>query len=380
MRGLTHRWIPPDLNDPGGSPESGVATATVGAARLEPLVARVLLARGKRTYEEIAAFCHPRLTDLHDPALLPDIDKAAQRLLSALSAGEPIVIYGDYDVDGMTATAILFHTMRAIAPGAPVSTYVPHRLDEGYGLHSEAIEQLAREGARVVVSVDCGVTAFEPATVARRLGLDLIITDHHNLAGEGAASTQGDEQLPDAFAVVHPRRKCSAYPFPDLCGAAVAFKLAWRMATTAAGGRVGDAMRSTLLDMLALAALGTIADIVPLVGENRLIARHGLARLRSTGLQGLATLIEVSGLAGENIDAEHVGFWLGPRLNACGRMGHAREAVELLTTAPPDEARRIATKLTALNEDRQKTERAITPAWSASSAPSLSGATTDPRS
>jgi len=343
-----------------------VGSGRGGGDGLEPLVRRVLRARGLSDPSAAAAFCEPRLTDLHDPSLLTDLDRAAERLLDAVRRREPIVIYGDYDTDGVTATAILFHTLRAIDPEAQISTYVPHRIDEGYGLHGEAIAQLAAEGARVVVSVDCGITAFDAARAARRAGLDLIITDHHNLtidgAGDGGASVS--EAVPEAFAVVHPRRVGSRYPFGDLCGAGVAFKLAWRLATTASqggsvGGRVGSEMRAVLLDMLALAALGTIADVVPLVGENRIIARHGLARLRHTNLIGLSALIGASGLDGESIDAELVGFRLGPRLNACGRLGHAREAVELLTTATGEQAARIAEGLSQVNERRQRTERAI---------------------
>lgn len=357
MRGLTHRWLPLLLDEVPASlaPEGG----------LEPLVSRILRARGFADASAAAAFCQPRLTELHDPSLLPDLDLAARRLLDALRRNERIVIYGDYDVDGMTATAILFHTMRALHPEAAVATYVPHRLDEGYGLHVEAIEQLARDGAQVIVSVDCGVTAFHAAAAARRAGVDLIITDHHNLPAPEDVVSGAVDGLPDAFAIVHPRRPGSKYPFGDLCGAGVAFKLAWRLATLAQGAeagngaRVSESMRAVLLDMLALAALGTIADIVPLVGENRLIARHGLARLRSTQLVGLGTLIEVAGLSGESIDAEHVGFCLGPRLNACGRMGHAREAVELLTTATEKGARAIATSLNEMNEERRRIERRI---------------------
>lgn len=349
MRGLTHRWKPPRLLQPPPGPL---------APGLEPLVARVLCARGFADPAAAAAFCHPRLVELHDPSLLPDLDRAAARLLDALRRDQLIVIYGDYDVDGMTATAILFHTMRAIAPGARIRTYVPHRLDEGYGLHTPAIEQLAADGAQVIVSVDCGITAFEPALAARRSGVDLIITDHHNAPNADSADAA---PLPDAYAIVHPRRPGSTYPFGDLSGAGVAFKLAWRLATlpSGQGARVSEDLRAVLLDMLALAALGTIADVVPLVGENRLIARFGLDRLRHTRIEGLNHLIAVSGLAGASLDAEHVGFALGPRLNACGRMGHAREAVELLTTATGDHAHAIAQNLTAMNEERRREERSI---------------------
>jgi len=180
-----------------------------------PLVQRVLASRNIND----AAFLDPKLSEMHNPSLMPDIDKAAERILRALKDGEPVVIYGDYDVDGVTSTAIVFHMMRELEPAADIRTYVPHRVDEGYGLAVAAIEQLAADGAKVIVSVDCGVTATEPAKAAKRLGVDLIITDHHN-------PPEKMEDLPDAFAVVHPRRPDSRYPFGELSGAGVAYKLA----------------------------------------------------------------------------------------------------------------------------------------------------------
>jgi single-stranded-DNA-specific exonuclease len=303
--------------------------------------------------EAVAPFLEPKLTMLHDPSLMPDLDKAAQRLLRAARGGEKVVIYGDYDVDGVTATAILRHTLKQIEPGAVVDSYIPHRLEEGYGLNTGAIEELARQGAGVIVSVDCGVTAIEPAAAARRAGVDLIITDHHN-------PPASDADLPDAFAVVHPRRPGSAYPFADLSGSGVAYKLAWRLATMAGGAsRVDGAMRALLIELLAFAALGAIADVVPLQGENRVIARHGLHRIKHSPIIGLRALVEASGLAGERVDAWDVAFRLAPRLNASGRMSHARDAVELFTTDNPERAKTIAEALTEQNNQRRTVERQI---------------------
>lgn len=305
--------------------------------------------------DAVRAFCDPRLSHLHDPGLLSGIDAAAARLALALRRRERIAIYGDYDVDGITASAILFHTLRTADPQAVVRCYVPHRVDEGYGLHVEALTLLAQEGATAVVTVDCGITAVEPARLARQLGMDLIVTDHHQPRADGV--------LPDAHAVVHPMLRGDggqAYPFPDLCGAGVAFKLAWRLATHWCGGeRVSEAFRTTLMEMLPLVALGTIADVVPLRGENRVLASAGLRAIRSSPLAGLQALIQESGLAGEGIDCEKVGFVLAPRLNACGRLGHAAAALRLFTDAGPDEAEAIAAELTALNRQRQRTEQAI---------------------
>ncbi|MGD9789119.1 MAG: single-stranded-DNA-specific exonuclease RecJ [Phycisphaerales bacterium] len=349
-RGLRARWFGPTA-----SPN------TQGS-----LIDRVLAARGLASgTPEAARFLTPSLKDLHDPTLLAGIDTAAERLLRAARDREQIVIYGDYDVDGVTATAILYHTLLTLYPGASIETYVPHRIDEGYGLNAEAIARLADAGARVIVSVDCGITAFEPARVAKARGVDLVITDHHTMSPEAGV------QLPDAFACVHPAIESgpgACYPNADLCGAGVAFKLAWRIATLHAGGggggessgeRVSPRVRETLLDMLALASLGVIADVMPLVGENRVIARFGLSRMKSTQVEGLHALIDASGMGGERVQADDVGFKLAPRLNACGRMGHAKEAVELLTTATGARARAIAEELTRQNDTRRATERAI---------------------
>lgn len=317
------------------------------------LVQRVLTARGLTDPETSKAFLHPALTQLHDPSLIPDLDRAATRLLEALKSGEPIAIYGDYDVDGVTATAILYHTLLALSPGASVRTYVPHRLEEGYGLNEGAVRQLAAEGARVIVSVDCGITATLPARAAREAGADLIITDHHN-------PPAAIEDLPPAYAVVHPRRPDSAYPFHHLSGAGVAYKLAWRLATMHCGSsRVSASMRTLLIDLLAFAALGAVADVMPLVGENRVLARFGLARVKQSSFEGLRALVEASRLTGENIDSEHAGFALAPRLNACGRLGHARDAVELFTTATGPRAAEIAGTLSKMNDQRRRMEQKI---------------------
>lgn len=342
---------------------AGGREAGAGGVGGGSLVTRVMRARGLD--ESISAtFLEPLLTHMHDPSAMPGMDRAAERILAAARGGEAIAIYGDYDVDGVTATTILFHVIRAIAPDAMVTTYVPHRVDEGYGLNPEAVRELCAQGHRVIISVDCGVTAVEPARVAREMGSDLIITDHHNMLEPDDA---GCVRLPDAYAIVHPRlgsdgreNGVGTYPFGDLCGAGVAFKLAWRLATMAAGGhRVAEPMRHLLLDMLALASLGVVADVVPLLGENRVMARFGLRRIKTSPLTGLKALVEASGLSGAAVEADDVGFKLGPRLNACGRMGHAREAVELFTTANEERAKEIAERLTKLNNERRSTEQAI---------------------
>ena len=344
VRGLTKRWLfRPELE----------TLPKLGQSSIIPLIDRILHARGLAGQDQFRRFCQPKLTDLHDPQLLPNIDSAASKLVEAIRAGRNLVIYGDYDVDGITGTAILYHVIKAVAPEANLKTYVPHRLEEGYGLSSDALRQLKNDGANLVISVDCGITAVEPALVAKKIGLDLIITDHH-------CPPENEGDLPDAIAIVHPSIKGSVYPFSDLCGAGVAFKLAWHFATTWCNSkRVGESLQKTLLDMLPLAALGTIADVVPLVDENRTIAMFGLRWIKQTPIAGLKALIEVSGLMEDNIDSEKVGFILAPRLNACGRMGHAEDAIKLLTTAQGQEAITIAEQLTTLNRQRQKTQRDI---------------------
>lgn len=340
-RGLTALW------------EERASAGACEAPDVPALVARVLAARRLTGGEETEAFLNPSLLALHDPSLLPGADRAAERLLRALRVRESVVIYGDYDVDGVTATAILWHTMKEIEPGADVRTYIPHRLDEGYGLNPEAIATLAGEGAAVIVTVDCGITATESAAVARDLGVDLIITDHHNTPARA-------EDLPVAYAAVHPRLPGAEYPFGDLCGAGVAYKLAWRLVTLAQGSaRVSGRQRELLIHLLGLAALGVIADVVPLRGENRVIARFGLGRVKRSPIAGLRALVDASGLGGADIDAERVAFTLAPRLNACGRLGHAREAVQMLTVASYEEAYAIAEELNRQNAERRKIEDAI---------------------
>ena len=351
------------------------------------LVAKLLAQRDIQTTDQAKKFLYPKLTDLHDPAWLHDNRKTALRLVQAVHEKQPIVIYCDYDVDGVCAGAILWHVLKLAQ--ADVHIYVPHRIDEGYGLNVQAIQAIAQgqlkiespalltennspdqpleppspnkafHGKPLIISVDCGITAMEPAQKARELGVDLIITDHHEF--------DSNTGLPPAYAIVHPRLKQTsfpqapeAYPCPYLCGAGVAFKVAWQFAKEFCGSqRVSSLFKDLLLDLLSLAALGTIADIVPLKDENRVITMYGLGHIKRTKNPGLNALIDAGKLRDEKIDAYHVGFVLGPRLNACGRMGHAREAVVLLTTAQGEEASQIAAFLSKQNDQRRAVEKAI---------------------
>lgn len=318
-----------------------------GRINAHPLIAQLLHNRGIRDENEARLFLSPQLKALYPPEQLPGATQAAALIADKIRDKKKIAIYGDYDVDGITATAILWHLLQLT--GSEVSYYIPHRLEEGYGLNADALRQLHNEGVDTVITVDCGATAVEEAQLARQLGLTLIITDHHTLG----------DPLPDADAIVHPRLD-NTYPNPDLCGAGVAFKLAWAIAQNLSRAeRVSPEFRDFLLDATALAALGTVADVSSLLGENRIITRFGLVGLAESKRDGLRALIESAKLTDTRLNSEHAGFWLAPRLNAAGRMGHAQLAVELFTTADLPRAEEIALYLTEQNRQRQNLERRI---------------------
>ncbi len=319
------------------------------AAGVPSVVAALLTARGVTAADQVQAFLAGTMADLRDPESLPGISAAADRILAAARAGRRIVVYGDYDADGMCATAILMSCLEAI--DAPATWYVPDRLEEGYGLNAAALESLAAGGAGLVVTVDCGIASVTEARRARDLGLELIITDHHSFG----------DSLPAADVLVHPRLPGAGYPFGELCGAGVAFKLAWAIATRASGAKqVTPRLREMLLRGMGLAALGTVADVVPLLDENRIYVKHGLECLRRRGGPGLARLIELAGLHEKSaLEAEDVAFRLAPRLNAAGRLGQAACGIELLTTADPARAASLATYLHELNAQRETEERSI---------------------
>jgi len=322
-----------------------------------PTVAQILFNRDIADVETARQFMRPNMNDLIVPERLPGARQAAERIAAAVSRRDRIVIYGDYDVDGITGVSILWHCLTLA--GANVDYYIPHRLDEGYGIHAAAVEQLAAEGAKLIVTVDCGITGVAAAEAARRRGVELIITDHH----QPHVAEDGSIELPDAL-IVHPALPdddCPRYANPHISGAGVAFKVAWAVAQAICGAeKVSEKYREFLRDALALAALGTVADVVPLTGENRLIARFGLGGLTMCRLHGVVALIESAGLTGKKLSGYDIGFKLGPRLNAIGRMGHARLAVEMFTRAAPDEAARIAKNLESQNRARQTLERRIT--------------------
>lgn len=319
------------------------------AAGVPSVVAQLLLCRGICDPQAIRDFLDAKLIGLRDPELLPGISAAAERITAAVREGRPIVVYGDYDADGMTATALLLECLRML--GAQASYYVPHRIDEGYGLNGEALRTLAGRGASLVVTVDCGIASVDHAATARELGLELIITDHH----------QFGEQLPDAAAIVHPRLPGTSYPFGELSGVGVAFKLAWALCQRASEAKkVSERMRAFLLQAVGLAAIGTVADVVPLVDENRILVRHGLVSLKERPTLGLAQMLRVTKLAEKPaLECEDIAFTIAPRLNAAGRLGQAQLAVELLTTQNTERASSLAEYLHELNGSRDSLERSI---------------------
>jgi single-stranded-DNA-specific exonuclease len=314
------------------------------------IVAQLLLNRGVLDAEAGRRFLDAPLAGLLAPGTLPGVTAAVECLHAAIVARKKIYIYGDYDVDGLTGTAILTSLFRKL--DVPVEYYVPHRLDEGYGLNVEALRTLAEAGAQTVVTVDCGITALAEADEARQLGLELIITDHHEMK----------EQLPAAAALVHPRLPGGNYPFGELSGAGVAFKLAWALAIKMCGSeKVTPVFREFLLDAVGLATLGLVADVVPLLDENRILVKHGLHRLRTQPPLGMKALIESAGLqASPQLRTEDIAFKLAPRMNAAGRLGYAGLVVDMLTTANPARATEIARNLEQQNGSRQTLERRMT--------------------
>lgn len=327
--------------------------ASIGVS---PIVAQLLHNRGIGDETTARRFLESQMADIFPPEAMPAALDAADRIAAMIEAGRKIVIYGDYDVDGITGVSILWRCLKLA--GANVDFYIPHRLEEGYGVNAEAVETLAADGAAMIVTVDCGVTAIDPARRAKELGVEFIISDHH----EPVTGDDGNCILPDAL-IVHPavsRAGHYDYPNPHLSGAGVALKLAWAVAQKLSrAAKVKPEFRDFLVDAMGLAALGIIADVVPLQGENRIIAQHGLRGLAHSKLPGLQALMHAASLTGKSLGGYDIGFKLAPRLNAIGRMGHAQLAVDLLTRAGPAEAAQIAANLDQQNAARQRLQRKI---------------------
>lgn len=315
-----------------------------------PLLAGLLHRRGIVEPEAAARFLHPKLTDLHDPLALPDMERAVERIERAVRNHESIAVFGDYDVDGITSTCLVKEFFDLI--GVPVRHRLPNRLLEGYGIRCDAIRELAAEGVTLVITVDNGTSAHEEVALARTLGVDVVVTDHHQASGS----------LPPAVAVVNPCREDSGYPFKDLAGVGVAFKLVWALAERLSREKkLSREVRDFLLDSLALVALGTISDVVPLLGENRILAKFGLVALERTRRPGLRCLVDavLRDRSPPRLSATDVAFRIGPRLNAAGRLGDADAAIRILLTRDPAEGSAIAESLERDNRRRQKIEGEI---------------------
>lgn len=295
----------------------------------------LLAVRGFEEPEAAKAYLRPRLDHRADPGLLADGRVAAGRIASAIEAGQTILVHGDYDVDGICATALLTRWLRTL--GGQVVPFVPHRLRDGYDFSAAGVKAARDAGASLVVTVDCGTVAHDAVAAAGAAGIDVIVTDHH----------QPGETLPDAVAVVNPHRSDCSYPFPDLCGTGVALRLGELVAE--ACGRSADG----LLDYLDLVALATVADLVPLRGENRVLVHYGLRRFPTTVVPGVSALLRVADVDPTEVTAGHLGFQVAPRINAVGRLGDAAEGVELLLTDDPGTADRLASHLDALNTQRR---------------------------
>lgn len=308
---------------------------------LHPLVAQALYNRGLTDAAEAEAFLEGR-PGPDDPFRLHGMDRAVERLRRALRKEEPIAVYGDFDADGVTATALLVLALRAL--GGQILPYIPHRVDEGYGLNKSALAELAAQGMQVVVTVDCGIRFPTEIAYARQQGMDVIVTDHH-LAGE---------DQPDAVAVVNPHQPGCPYTYKDLAGVGLAYKLA--QALLRVNQQVPIRAKTDLReeDLLDLVALGTVADLAPLTGENRFLVIQGLERLNREPRPGIAALMHQAGLRSGQVDATTIGYTLGPRLNAAGRVAHAKIAYQLLTAEYPEEAKRLAERLDSLNQERQR--------------------------
>ena len=324
------------MADDGALPQPTWAVAprapdeVVEALRLPRLWAQLLYNRGIESRDMAWELLHASEDALHDPFLFSEMDSAVDRTLAAIEGGETIAVYGDFDTDGVTASALLYESLLAL--GGDAFVHLPHRVRDGHGLNAEAVTAMAEFGASLVITVDCGITSAAEVRQARALGMDVILTDHHAPVGE----------TPEAFAMVTPT---DAYPFPFLTGAGLAFKLAQalhqRTETPVPGGA------------LELASLGTVADMAPLLGENRAIATLGLDRLRETERPGLLALLASAGVARETLDHESIPFVIAPRLNAAGRMESAELAFSLLTAEDPEEARELASRIEALNRERR---------------------------
>ena len=307
--------------------------------KINKLLATILANRGITTEESIRLFLNPTRDDFHDPFLITDMEKAVERIITAINKKEKIIIYGDYDVDGITSITVLKSFLRD--RGIEVDTYIPNRLDEGYGLNNSAIDKIKNKGCELMITVDCGISAIDEVNYANSLGIEVIVTDHHEAGNE----------IPKALAVIDNKRKDSTYPFRELAGVGVVFKLIQALSIKL------NLKEEEYLKYLDIVCIGTISDIVPLVDENRVITKLGLMLVRQTRNIGLQAVLKSSGYS--KIDSNTISFGVAPRLNACGRMGKADEALKLFLSKNVNEVIQLSKELNDFNRERQEKEKEI---------------------
>ena len=331
---MTYRWVLRPVNDP-----DAVTTIQQQLNQLPQALARALVLRGIDTFEAARHYFRPSLDALHDPFLMQDMDDAADRVARAVQQGERVLVYGDYDVDGTTSATVMTHFLRSM--GVEAGFFIPNRFEHGYGLHTDGIDHAVEQDARLIITLDCGITALDEARYAREKGIDLIICDHHTAT----------DATPDAVAVLDPKRPTCPYPFKELSGCGVTFKL-----VQATLKRLGEPAERAL-PYLDLVAISTASDIVPLHGENRVLMREGFKQLRQTQRLGLRTLAEHAGLNFDGLSVDRIVFGIGPRINAAGRTGEADRAVQLLLSDDPAEAADLARVLEKANQQRKALDR-----------------------
>ena len=329
---MNKKWQLNEVNDE-------LADKIANEFNISKIVASIIANKGLKDNNEIEVFLHPRRGDFHDPFLMPDMDKAVARIIQAIDNKEKVAIYGDYDVDGITSSTVLHRFLEE--RGLHIDIYIPNRLNEGYGLNKKEIEAIAETKHTLIITVDCGITGYDEIEYAKTFGIDTVVTDHH----------EPPEKLPDAIAVVDCKRKDNKYPFNGLAGVGVAFKLTQALAIKL------NLPEESYLKYLDIVCVGTISDIVPLVDENRTISKLGLRLVKQTRNIGLKVLLESIGY--KKIDSNTISFGIAPRINACGRMGHEKEALKLFLTNNIEEAKQITQKLNEYNLQRQEIEKRI---------------------
>jgi len=334
---MEKQWVLPEHLTPEDKQQ---VESLAGELKCPEIIAELLYRKNLKTVDQVTDFFHPQLSQQHDPFLFPDMEKAVQRILAAISGGEKITIYGDYDVDGTTATTLLYLGLKRV--GADIDFYIPHRMIDGYGLSLSSLDQIKANGTTLIISVDCGVNALEEIEAINAMGMEIIITDHHN----------PKEELPKAAAIINPKLPGSPYPFPHLAGVGVAYKL-----LMAVYERLGITSAENTLKYMDLVAVGTIADIVSLTDENRVFASIGLQHLIAKKNLGLNALISISGMDQKTLDTTDIVFGIAPRINAAGRMGSASVAVELLISRDEVQSNELAEIIERQNSLRQQEDQ-----------------------